>query len=386
MILYFSAGTEKDYFRSCQEAGLIFSSFQAQKFNQMIIEGLGTHTDVYAVGNLPYALDSKRTIPRFQKTCGRIQYDGLSCVPGKRRKLHNFISSVRIGYTVCRENTVEGIICDSVNPLASLCTRFLGMMFRIPTIAVVTDIPVLMSEHPSAFMRFANSLMHTFDGYVLLTEAMNAIVNTYNRPYIVMEGLCDISENYCEDDSAVHEKYCLYTGSLAKGTGIDTLITAFSENPIDGFTLRIYGGGEMEKELCEHCPAGVSFGGSVTNRECITLQKKASLLVNPRPVGLRFAAYSFPSKIMEYMVSGTPVLTTRLPGIPEEYFNYLFACGDSTAEIADAIHSVLDISEKVRLERGKKARQFVLEKKNNVFQTKRIINLVEECKRIKVRQ
>lgn len=380
MILYFSAGTEKEYFRTCQEAGLIRSSFQAQKFNQMIIEGLGAHTEVYAVGNLPYAMDCKQSIPRFQKSIGRIQYDGLSCVPGKLRKLHNLFSSIRIGCGVCKKNAVDGIVCDSVNPLASLCTYFLGLLFRIPTVAVVTDIPLLMSEHPSMFMRFANRLMHTFDGYVLLTEAMNTIVNIYNRPYIVMEGLCDISENDYEDVRTARDKFCLYTGSLAEGTGIETLISAFSEKPVDGYSLHIYGGGQLEKELREHCPAGVFFGGSVTNRECVALQKKASLLVNPRPVGLSFTAYSFPSKIMEYMVSGTPVLTTKLPGIPEEYFNYLFTCGDSASEIADAIRVVLVLPEEVRLERGKQARRFVLEKKNNIFQTKRILRLIDECK------
>lgn len=379
MILYFSAGTEKEYFRACQEAGLIRSSFQAQKFNQMIIEGLGAFTDIYAVGNLPYAMDHKQAIPEFKKTVDRIQYDGLSCAPGKLRKLHNLFSSIRIGYSVCKENAVDGIVCDSVNPLASLCTRFLGLLFRLPTVAIVTDIPSIMSEHPSVFMRFANRLMHTFDGYVLLTEAMNAMVNTHNRPYIVMEGLCDISENDCEDALPAREKFCLYTGSLATGTGIETLISAFTENSPDGYSLKIYGGGQMEKELLEHCPAGVFFGGSLTNRECVALQKKASLLINPRPIGLRFAAYSFPSKIMEYMVSGTPVLTTRLPGIPDEYLDYLYTCEDTVDGISKAIHEVLAIPEPERLEKGRRARQFVLEKKNNQFQAKRIMDLVRNC-------
>ena len=57
--------------------------------------------------------------------------------------------------------------------------------------------------------------------------------------------------------------------------------------------------------------------GCVTNDEIVRLQCEATLLVNPRPSDKEFCKYSFPSKTIEYMASGTPVLMTKLPGVPD---------------------------------------------------------------------
>lgn len=49
----------------------------------------------------------------------------------------------------------------------------------------------------------------------------------------------------------------------------------------------------------------------VPNQAVAEEELKATLLVNLRPSNEEFTKYSFPSKNMEYMVLGTPTLTTR---------------------------------------------------------------------------
>ena len=62
----------------------------------------------------------------------------------------------------------------------------------------------------------------------------------------------------------------------------------------------------------------IEFLGMLPRTDVLELQSKATILVNPRqPVG-DFTKYSFPSKTIEYMASGTPLLMYKLPGIPEE--------------------------------------------------------------------
>ena len=39
---------------------------------------------------------------------------------------------------------------------------------------------------------------------------------------------------------------------------------------------------------------------------------------------MKSSKYFFPSKMMDYLASGTPTISTKLKGIPEEYFNYCF--------------------------------------------------------------
>ena len=52
----------------------------------------------------------------------------------------------------------------------------------------------------------------------------------------------------------------------------------------------------------------IVFKGMVPNKIVVEDQLKATLLVNPRPSIGEFTRYSFPSKNMEYMVSGTPMV------------------------------------------------------------------------------
>ena len=63
----------------------------------------------------------------------------------------------------------------------------------------------------------------------------------------------------------------------------------------------------------------IKYFGLVDSQTALKMQHQATILVNPRTSDGEYTKYSFPSKNMEYMVSGTPVLTTDLPGMPKEH-------------------------------------------------------------------
>ena len=119
----------------------------------------------------------------------------------------------------------------------------------------------------------------------------------------------------------------------------------------------------------------IIYKGVASNEDVVEAELKASLLVNPRPSREEFTRYSFPSKNVEYMVSGTPLLTTPLSGMPVEYYVYLFA--EETIEGYKAtLETVLNLSSVELSDKGKKARNFILTKKNNVVQAGRIIDFM----------
>ena len=81
---------------------------------------------------------------------------------------------------------------------------------------------------------------------------------------------------------------------------------------------------------------------------------------------------------MEYMVSGTPLLTTKLPGMPEEYYPYVYLIDDETPMgIADTLREILSISQCDRENKGKSARKYVLQNKTNILQSKKIIEFLK---------
>ena len=385
MILYLSSGTSQSLFEAYQNSRIVNGGFQAQKFNYLIISGLAQMTDVTAIANLPYS-NSAEEVPEKIVMDDHVTYICTKKTKGRLHKLYN----LRHMYSACKRalmsGRAEGIVCDAINPLAALLAQHFARKKHVRAIAIVTDLPFFMDQgHVTFFTRLTQYLLERFDGYVLLTEAMNSFVNKRKRPYIVMEGLCDAGSTGVYAAKAERARFvCVYTGSLAKGTGIENLVNAVQDMQESHIELDIYGQGELVawiKQRSAVCPR-IQYKGAVTSQVAVAAQRRADLLINPRPTNIAYGNVSFPSKIMEYMVSGTPVLTTILPGIPKEYFDYVYVIEDDSAQ--GIKRAILQLFERNRIEmtaKGNSARNFVLERKNNVVQAKRIYELMrnDEC-------
>lgn len=219
------------------------------------------------------------------------------------------------------------------------------------------------------------------DKFILLTEQMNSVVNTKNKPHIVIEGLVDINMkntlNNLEDKT--NYDVVMYAGALREQYGLKNLIEGFFNYKNDNARLWIFGDGDYVKqiEVATLKDNRIKFFGTVTLDEIINNEIRATLLINPRPVGKEFTMYSFPSKNMEYMVSGTPILTTKLPGMPDEYYNYIYTInGDLSSDITKSLENIFSNYTSFDIHaKGFKAKEFVLNNKNNINQTKKIINL-----------
>jgi glycosyltransferase involved in cell wall biosynthesis len=70
----------------------------------------------------------------------------------------------------------------------------------------------------------------------------------------------------------------------------------------------------------------------VSDDEYSTMLQKAAVLVNPRPSRLLENRYNFPSKLMEYMASGRPILSTATSDVAEHYGSGLIVLEDETPQ------------------------------------------------------
>jgi glycosyltransferase involved in cell wall biosynthesis len=69
---------------------------------------------------------------------------------------------------------------------------------------------------------------------------------------------------------------------------------------------------------------------------------------------------SFPSKLIEYLATGRPVLTTRIQSIPESFKEHFYFIEDeSVFGVCVALREIMDIPVEDRLEKGRHARNFV---------------------------
>lgn len=218
------------------------------------------------------------------------------------------------------------------------------------------------------------------DSYVFLTESMAEYFGVKDKPYTVMEGIVpkmNVSGKMYNDTGI---KYVVYTGTLTRKYGVMDLVNAFLKIKKENYRLIICGSGETENEIRNINDSRVIYKGVVTHDEAKKIQSEATVLVNPRNNNEEFTKYSFPSKLMEYMLAGRPVLCFKLDGIPDEYDEYLNYF-DSTDNIGTVIEQFCEMSEEQLFKIGEKAQKYVIENKNSKVQMGRVLKMMKsaEC-------
>jgi glycosyltransferase involved in cell wall biosynthesis len=102
-------------------------------------------------------------------------------------------------------------------------------------------------------------------------------------------------------------------------------------------------------------------------------------MVNPRPNSVVDSQHNFPSKLLEYLSYGKPVISTCTPGIAPEYSHVIDIPEDETpAGLAGVIQRVLQWSEVQRRERAVAIREFLKTRKTWIVQARRLTEWLED--------
>lgn len=271
----------------------------------------------------------------------------------------------------------------------------LSKIFSTKSVIIVSEIPkhrIFRGQESNLrkillnfWITTATKLHNWFDGYVVLTDAMNEEINLKEKPSIRIEGMVrkeqeiEFSERKTKKFTGDNQIF-LYSGTLDEKYGIDTLLSAFTGIKDQNLNLWIVGSGENEEELRKTYEGDkrIKFFGRINNSQVTEMQKQVHFLLNPRPTSEEFTKYSFPSKTLEYMVSGTPTITTKLSGIPLDYNQYLlFFEDESVLGIRNTLIQMTNLSIEKQILIGNKARSFVLTNKNNSTQCRKIIEMLK---------
>lgn len=384
-ILYVYGNCAPHKYRELVESKGIMILQQAQKYHQLMIEGLVNNgCEVLVLSSLPINrnLTKKIFFQAENDTYKNINYKYLAFINLPLfRNLSIFVNS----FLFMLKHREYDVVCDVLHISITAGVIFASKKGNNKKIGIVTDLPGAENNANKLSLKdkIIINLIKRYDAYVLLTQQMNDVINKKKHPYIVMEGQIDI--NVRESDNKITGKYdknvCLYSGSLHKKYGIDVLVDAFDKAKIENAELHIYGDGDYVEKIRElsNKNENIKYFGFKSNEHIVEEQKKALLLINPRPTDKKYTKYSFPSKNMEYMASGTPTLTTMLPGMPTEYNEYVYLIEDETPEgLSNTLKIVLSISREVLHKKGLRAKEFVLKEKNNVIQSKKLLELLNK--------
>lgn len=285
------------------------------------------------------------------------------------------------------ERKEKVVFCDALTRSACIAALYACKLTGVKCVGIVTDMPGMVTKKlgnkfiQNMVERINKDFIQDFDACVFMTKYVNEVLNKKNKPFIIMEGsvdesMKDVELNNIEKSST---RDIVYAGCIHERHGLKLLVEAFSKLPQDDIRLVLYGDGSFCKELPRYIQKDprIIYKGIAPNKEVVEAEQKATFLINPRPTHEDFVYYSFPSKNHEYMVTGTPVLTTKLPCFPEEYAPYLYYMEDVSVDgFYKSMMEALSLSNDVIQQKGKECRNFVLEKKNNRYQAKRILNLI----------
>lgn len=385
-IYVYSGCSPKKYKEYIENKGIRVQQ-QAQKYNQLLMEGLlANGVTVDAISSRPM----NRNVSRKLFFAGErdiengITYHHVPFINYSVLRKISVFFSVFFKTLFMKTQKERVMICDALAIAPSFAALFACKLRRIKTVGIVTDVPCHRPNNAKVPLheKINLFLMKKFDSYLLLTEQMNDIVNPKKRPYVVLEGHSDISMAEVENclDRKYEKRVCLYAGTLRRVYGIENLVKGFIKANIPDSELHIYGEGDFRGELEELAKQydSVKYMGIAPNHEVVEKELKCTLLVNPRPTDADYTKYSFPSKNMEYMASGTPVLTTRLPGMPKEYNDYVFLLDEETENgVCEKLKEIFSLSKEQLHDKGSCAKNFVMKEKNNVVQAKKVLEMLD---------
>ncbi len=278
------------------------------------------------------------------------------------------------------------VICYSMHLpflLACALTKILKKDLLLCT--VVPDLPEYMALRTgwkkylfSLVARVSYSLVNRSDIIVVLTDEMLMKFRS-GIPSVVIEGMAD-EEYVLSERRADKGKHFLYSGTLDRRYGLRELVDSFLDAKIADYELHVCGDGDDRAyiESLASKNSNLRYFGQLEREDVLSLQRGASLLINPRSSDGEYTKYSFPSKTIEYMSSGTPVLMYRLPGVPEEYFDYCFIIPPGQGGIKNKLIELAELPVIELENKGRIAKRFIKDKKMPALQAARLLNEVKK--------
>lgn len=253
---------------------------------------------------------------------------------------------------------------------------------------ILPDFPEFMGEGGRLYniakaieSRVFYFLARRIDCFVVLTRYMARRLALNECQYTVVEGIAEEAPSTTQVASVPNQggRAFLYTGTLASRYGIMDLVHAFLMVKNPRAELWICGEGDSRDRITNAMKRDprIKFWGQVSREEARRLQTEANILVNPRSSRGEFTKYSFPSKTMEYMASGRPVLMHRLPGMPDEYLPYFVSpASTDISSLAASLEEMAGWDDERLEELGSCARKFILTEKNAEVQCRKIVDLI----------
>lgn len=216
------------------------------------------------------------------------------------------------------------------------------------------------------------------DSFVLLTEQMNSIVNLNKKKYVVVDGIVDENSDYQWNKQ--DKRVIMYAGALSKQYNIGQLLKEFEECKYSNLELWFCGKGNAEDLIQDAVKrdSRIKYWGFLSKDELKKLEKKVSFYINPRINNGEYTKYSFPSKNLEYLLSGKPVIAYKLSGMSNDYDSIFLYLDEKEQNSMKKMFARISNMSDLEIEKlSRKGVEFVKEHNGRKMQSNKVIALLK---------
>lgn len=385
-ILFLGYLTTTDEANRLNGASVAGNNMQLNLLKEMVKQGVEV-TAVSILPVAPYPIDNTKYV-KYKE----YQIDGINVVqiPFFNVRILKQIWQTYSVYNYAKkylnDNIDAEILCFNMFTQVGKPAVWLKKKYKKRITSLLADLPIDSIKNRNIVSKFFRSVFdnNTARNIRCLDKAIVLNINAHEQfapqaEFIVVDGAVDLS-NYQEINNESYDdsrKHILYGGALSEYSGIVNLIEAMKYVTDKSIVLDIYGDGELKNFVEDNSTDNIVYHGKITNEQMKDEQSKAWLLVNPRPVDDPISKVTFPSKVFEYLMSGTPALITKIDGMDKEYNEYCFVIKDNKPiTISEKINEISRMNDGKLIEIANDARDFVINNKSWGIQIRRIIDFL----------
>lgn len=268
----------------------------------------------------------------------------------------------------------------------SLLALVLGKLWQVPVVAIVADAEPPEPWSLASFLSQSRwgmriRLLLYFSGLIVLSKNVAADF-CRGSPVLKMEGGISAEQVVYANHQNVASSssfILMYSGDLAAYCGVQLLLDAFALLDVEKCELWITGRGPLQKAVEEAAKqdSRIRYFGFVSRENYLDLMMRATVLVNPRLSSYPENRYNFPSKLLEYLASGRPVITTGTSDLEEEYGDKCFLLREETPQaLAQLIEQIFGLDSAELEAVGARARAYMLAHKTWRAQSWRVYDFL----------
>lgn len=273
------------------------------------------------------------------------------------------------------------IVMYAVNPVGIIPILTMKNKFNLSLITICPELPQfrrykrnIKNEIKRWTLRYFN---RKFDKYIIFSEEMRKYLPK-GKKYMLLEGF---APEVCQKPKTRKKNIALYAGGLAEDNGIRMMIEAAHRSELID-ELWICGTGAALEYVKQKTDDKVKYLGRLSNEEVLRYESKAKVLLNVRDPQNELTRFSFPSKILEYMSAGGITISSKLIGIPQEYFAHMVCLEEYSVEgLKFAFDKVFSMSDAEYIQFTEKALLFV-QTKQAEQRSREILNFILDKKEL----